>query len=299
VGLIVGLGANIEVSSTTASFAELSQLPPYAAPVLLIALVCLIGFVLVESRVRYPLIELRMFRHRNLSAGALVNLFIGFALMIGLVSVPILVNVRVADASRLSEAALQAGLLLSALTVPMALAAVPGGWLSDRYGYQKTTLAGLGLALLGFGLIWQTWRLDLPDAVIALEMLLVGTGLGLTFSPISAAVINSADEDHRGVASALVIILRLIGMTIAVSLLTTLSLQRVAYLAALELGPTVADPTVFVEIYARITVQVLAELGLLGAVICVVAIIPAWWGLRQTAAAPGAPLPVENPAASD
>lgn len=282
VGLIVGLGANIEIAPGTAGFEELSPLPPYAGPVLLVALLCFAGFIVVERRVRDPLIELRMFRHRALSAGALVNLFVGFCLMIGLVSVPILVNVRAQDASRLAEAAFQAGVLLSALTVPMALAAVPGGWLSDRWGYQKVTLLGLGLAAAGFALIWQTWRLDMPDALIALEMALVGVGLGLTFSPISAAVINSADEDHRGVASALVIILRLVGMTVAVSSLTALSLQRVALLAAAEVGANV-DPLQFVEVYAHVTVQVLAELGLLGAALCALACVPAALGLRRAA----------------
>ncbi|NWG15230.1 MAG: MFS transporter [Chloroflexi bacterium] len=288
VGLIVGLGANIEVSSTTATFEQLSRIPSYAGPVLLLALALFGGFVLVERRVRNPLIEPAMFRHRNLSAGALVNLFVGFCLMIGLVSVPILVNIRIQDASKLSEAALQAGVLLSALTVPMALAAVPGGWLSDRFGYQKTTAAGLALAAAGFALIWQTWRIDLPDAIIALDMLLVGVGLGLTFSPISAAVINSADEDHRGVASALVIILRLIGMTVAVAALTSLALQRVSQLAAAELGPTAADPTQFVDVYARITVQVLGEMGLLGALICGLALVPAIIGLRREPSTPAA-----------
>lgn len=278
--LIVGLGANIEVSAATGSFEELQRLPPYAGIALIGALACFLGFIFVEVRFKDPLIDLRMFRHRNLSAGALVNLGVGFCLMIGLVSVPILINLRAQDASKLSEAALQVGILLSALTVPMALAALPGGWLSERIGNQKTTLIGLSVALLGFALIWRTWTIDLSDTVIALEMALVGTGLGLTFSPISAAVINAADEDHRGVASALVIILRLIGMTIAVSSLTTLALQRIAYLASAVLGPDVVDPTQFIDVYSQLTVQVLGELGLLGAIVCAVAMIPAALGLR-------------------
>src|SRR6266542_3765258 len=117
--------------------------------------------------------------------------------MIGLVSVPILVNIRssaqpapvpavtTSDTQAVTEtptqsgdeilthAALTVGLLLSALTVPMALAAVPGGWLSDRIGFRRTTVIGLSLALLGFLLIWQTWTLTLSDAVIALEMAMV------------------------------------------------------------------------------------------------------------------------------
>jgi MFS family permease len=283
VAFVVGLGGNVDVSLAPTSVQDANRLPPLNGWALLIALIALVLFILVETRAHDPLIELSLFRRRNLSSGALINLLIGFCLMIGLVSVPILVNVRVQDVNQLDDAALQTGILLSALTVPMALAAVPGGWLSDRVGYQRTTMLGLGLSLMGFVLVWQTWRLDLPDFVIALEMTLVGIGLGLTFSPISAAVINSAGEDQRGVASALVIILRLIGMTIAVASLTPFALQRVTALAALEIGASggVPDPLQFVDVYARHTVRVMAEIGLLGAVICALALVPAFTGLRK------------------
>jgi len=300
IALIVGLGGSTEVSTSTSSFSDVTGLPPYAPVALLVALACFLGFVAVESRVKDPLIDLGMFRQRAVSAGSLVNLLVGFCLMIGLVSVPILINIRststtapaattpaivtpapeTADTS-LAEAALRVGLLLSALTVPMALAAVPGGWLSDRIGYRRTTLLGLGLALLGFLLIWRTWTLDVTEGLIALEMALVGIGLGLTFSPISAAIINAAAADRRGVASALVIILRLIGMTIAISSLTVVALQRVNVLATTELAQTAIDATQVVAVYARITVQVLAEVGLVGAVICVLALISAALGLRK------------------
>ena len=273
--LVLGLGANIEISATTSEFSELGGLPPYALPVLSAAVFLFVAFIFVESRTRYPLFDLKIFRRRNVSAGLVTNLLVGFCLMIGLVSVPILVNIRIIDASHLSEAALQVGILLSALTVPMALAALPGGWLSERFGYRWTAAAGLAIALVGFGAMWQTWTLDLADGVIAIEMALIGVGLGLTFSPISAAVINSADSDKLGAASALVIIMRLLGMTISVTGLTAFASQRLAILAAAELGQNVVDPMAAVDVYSRLTVQVLAEMGLLGAVVCGLAIVPA------------------------
>lgn len=275
IALNLGLGGNVDAATTAGSFEDLSPLPPYFGPMMVLFVILLAGFVFVERRVHDPLVNLQMFRRRNLSAGAVVNLFVGFCLVIGLVSVPILVNVRQEDASTLTQAALQVGLLLSTLTIPMALAAVPGGWLSDRIGYRNTTVLGLVLAIVGFLAMWQTWRIDLPDAVIAVEMAIVGVGLGLTFAPIGAAVINAAKEGERGVASALVIILRLIGMTVSVSTLTTLSLHRVNTLAAAALGGEAFDPMLAMETYANITVQVLAELGLVGAVMCAVACLPA------------------------
>ena len=273
--LNIGLGANIDISSSASGFEDVAQIPAYFAPMMVLVVLFLAGFILVESRVRDPLINLGMFKRRNISAGALVNLFVGFCLVIGLVSVPILINVRQESTQDLTAAALQVGLLLSTLTIPMALAAIPGGWLSDRIGYRWTTVLGLGTALTGFLLVWQTWTFEVSETVIALEMVIIGVGLGLTFSPISTAVINSAKDAERGVASALVIILRLIGMIISVSSLTTIALQRVNTLAAQAVGGTAVDPSQAVDTYARITVQVLGEMGLVGAVMCGLALIPA------------------------
>ena len=195
--LNVGLGANADFGSVT-SFENLSSLPPYAVPLLSAAAVFFLLFILVESRVRYPLIPLSLFRRRNLSAGAATSLLIGYCLFIGLVSVPILVNVRQTDSSTLTEAALQVGLMLSALTIPMALSAYPGGWLTERIGYGRATITGLVIAIIGFLLIWQTWHLDVSDVIIVGEMALIGIGIGLTFSPVSAAMINAATDEERG-----------------------------------------------------------------------------------------------------
>lgn len=269
--LNIGLGANIDIGSTSTA---LSQIPPYALPLLTIALVAFLAFILVESRVRDPLINLRMFRRRNVAAGLFANLFIGYCLFIGLVTVPILINVRQEDVSTITEAALRVGLLLSALTVPMALAALPGGWLSERVGYRKTIAAGLTISAIGFLLIWQTWHMEVPERLIIVEMALVGIGIGLTFSPISTSVINAASDEERGVASATVLIMRLIGMTLSASSLTTIAMNRVTYLANTRYGESIV--TSAFEAYPQITVQVLGEFGLLGAVLCGLAMIPAW-----------------------
>jgi MFS family permease len=271
--LTLGLGANVEVGATT-GIEELSPLPPYAAPVLGLGAVFFIAFLLVEARIRDPIVNLGLFRRRNISAGALSNLFVGYCIFIGLVIVPILLNARAEDREDLRSVALQVGLMLSTLTIPMALAALPGGWLTERIGMQKTTLLGLVIAGIGFILVWRVWTIDVDTLSIGLHMLIVGVGLGLTFSPISSAVINSAHEHERGVASALVIVLRLIGGTISVSTLTAIALWRVNVLAEQQGISSVLDFATL-DAYAQITGQVLAELGLIGAIMCGLALIPA------------------------
>lgn len=291
----IGLGANIDISDAS-NVDTLSQLPPYAGPLLASAAVLFLLFILVESRVRHPLIDLKLVRRRNIAAGLMTNLLIGYCLFIGLVIVPLLVNVRQESVADLADAALQVGLMLSALTIPMALAAVPGGWLSERYGYSRTTMGGLGLAALGFLSVWQTWHIDMSDALVMAEMMVIGVGIGLTFSPISAAVINAAGDHERGVASALVLIVRLVGMTVSVSTLSTFASRRVLELAEAETGINVLSSLALSTI-ARLTVDVLAEVGLVGAVLAMIAMIPA--ALMRDEDAATEPVPVRMEAQSE
>jgi MFS family permease len=270
----IGLGANTDVSIDTTTFDDLSTLPPYATPMLVGAGFAFILFLITEQRRRHPLIDLRLFRRRNFAAGNATSLVVGFALMIGLVIVPILINIRAEDVSHLTEAALSVGIVMSALTIPMALSAIPGGWLSERYGHRLPTVGGLILASIGFALAAVSWTETVTYAEMSLHMVMVGIGLGLTMSPTSAAVLNDAPDDQRGIAAAIDDMLRLMGMTLAASSLTTIALRRISALASESIGETVAMTQEAINIYVTLTAQVIRELALLGALLCLLALIP-------------------------
>ena len=276
--LSIGLGANIDPAGGAVRIEDLKPLPDYALPLVSLAVVLFIAFILVELLIKDPLINLKMFKRRNLSAAAIVNLLVGYCLFIGLVSVPILVNLQSGDPASFREAALRVGAMLSTLTLPMAFAAVPGGWLSDRIGVRQTILLGLVLSFIGFMLIWLTWTLETSLLIIGLQMAIVGVGIGLTFSPVSAAIINSATDEERGVAGAIVLILRLVGMTVSISTLSSIMFYRVnAMVAEATAGITELDTSLFYDAYTTSAVQVLGEMGLIGAVLAGLAIIPAFF----------------------
>ncbi|HRF99228.1 MAG TPA: hypothetical protein PLZ51_28645, partial [Aggregatilineales bacterium] len=98
------------------------------------------------------------------------------------------------------DAALLVGVMLGAMTIPMALATIPGGWLAEKIGYSRPIVGGLMITIIGFVWMWRSWSLDVNNWIIVMQMILIGTGIGLTFSPISAGVVNSADDDEHGVA---------------------------------------------------------------------------------------------------
>ncbi|MBF8282033.1 MAG: major facilitator superfamily MFS 1 [Anaerolineales bacterium] len=297
IGLNVGLAAN---ESTTSSVALPDKSPPYAVPVLIGAAVAFLAFLWVERRSAAPLLNLQRFSDRNVRAATTTNLLVGFCLMVGLVSVPLLINAVGARTSE--EGALVSGYLLSAFTIPMALAAIPGGLLAERLGFRWTTALGLALALAGFILMtrWQPEMARLAvEWVAALGsrtaptpemwqsllrmiagLLLAGVGLGVTIAPIGTAVINAVPDSERGIASALVIILRLIGMTVSVSGMTTFGVRREAALLKSALaGVPLTEAQKIGEVTQRVTTQVTSEMAWIAAGVCLLALIAAL-GLR-------------------
>lgn len=275
IGLNVGLGTNAEAATTATDFENLERAGGGQNTVfLVVGAVAFLAFLWVELRVRAPLIRLGMFRSRNFSAASITNLLVGYCLAIGLVSAPLLVNFRVdtPTSDQIQEAAYTAGLLLSGLTVPMAIAAIPGGWLSDRFGYRWPTAVGLLLATVGFLLTGTIWDTDTSYWTMGSHMVLIGVGLGLTISPISTAALNDVHEDERGIASGLILNLRLVGMTLAISSLTIYSLSRFDELVA-EYQAHEASDMVQNAVNASLSaaMDVINEMQLIGAAVAAVA----------------------------
>jgi MFS family permease len=211
--------------------------------------------------------------------------------MVALVSVPIFINVA-GSAQDTRRAALVTGYLLCAFTVPMALAAVPGGWLSSRLGYRWSVVLGLSVAIGGF-LMMSFWRVEMAaqavaffenlrkgpssaevrgTAFMAVGLALAGIGVGLTIAPIGTAVINGVRDQERGMASSLVIILRLVGMSVSMSSMTAYGLRRTTVLGRQMLRPEDAldlDKTAHVALEA--VTKITDEIALIALVVAAAA----------------------------
>ena len=275
VGLNLGLGTSPEAAVTATDFDTLEQAGSgLNVAFLVFGAIAFLLFLLVESRVRSPLIRLSMFRSRNFSSASATNLLVGYCLAIGLVSAPLLVNFRVDSptSDQIQEAAYTAGLLLSGLTVPMAVAAIPGGWLSDRFGYRWPTATGLLLASIGFLLTGTTWDTDTSYWTMGGHMMLIGVGLDLTISPITTAALNDVHEDERGIAAGLILNLRLVGMTVAISSLTIYSLSRFDELVARYQASETSDMVqTAVDASLSAAMKVINEMQLIGAAVAIAA----------------------------
>jgi MFS family permease len=156
----------------------------------------------------------------------LVSMLVGAALIAALVDVPVFAR------TTLGGGQLTAALVLLRFLVALPVGAVVGGWLTRRYGLGL--IAGAGLALAGAMFVvmarWESDALDHAPATVAL--LGCGFGFGLALSPVNSAVLAATRADSHGVASALVVVARMIGMLVGISALTAIGLRRYYTLVA-------------------------------------------------------------------
>ena len=123
------------------------------------------------------------------------------------------------------------------------------------------------------------WDAAMSLAGMSPGLICAGLGFGLVISPIASVVINGVTEAQRGIASAIVLILRLVGMALGLAGLTTWGIYRLNVLTAalppLNLGDPAQAARALFEQARLVSVQVLGELFLAAAIVCLLACLPA------------------------
>ncbi|MGZ8754026.1 MAG: MFS transporter [Acidimicrobiia bacterium] len=240
-----------------------------------VAAVAIAVFVAHQARTDDPLVPLRLFKGRNLTTAISVNFLVGATLVIVMVDVPLFVNVI---ESGIERAAVIAGWVLSALTAAMAAASYAGGRMTERWSYRPPVLFGLVAVLAGFLLLGTGWTPETSYVSMAWQLAVLGVGFGLIFAPVSAAVVDSAPAEERGVAASLVMVLRLMGLSVGLSGLTAWGIYRYGVLRTSIVLPPLGDPTyqdALRQAQEKLTTSALAETFLAAAAIIALGIVVA------------------------
>lgn len=216
----------------------------------------LLIFGLLERRSRAPLLQWSWLARRPILAASAANLLFGMMLIVASVNVPLFINAVAGQQSDsldqfVRDAALRSGLALGAMTLLMTICAPLGGWLASRGGVRALISAGALAAGAGFWLM-RGWTPATALPTMLAHLALVGLGFGLLIAPIAAIMIDAAPARERGLASSLVLLVRLSGMSVGLSALTAWSLTRFRTLAAPY------SLTELPQIIDRLTSQVLA-----------------------------------------
>jgi len=172
-------------------------------------------------RAESPLVPRGALRRTPAWGALLVSFFVGAALIAALIDIPLFARTTVHPDSQL-----MAALVLVRFLVALPVGAVLGGVALHRLPAGAVTAAGMALAALGFVQMaqWGLTSLEHPSATVALVV--GGLGFGLALAPVNAALLAETDHEVHGLASALVVVARMVGMLVGISALTVVGLRR-------------------------------------------------------------------------
>ena len=151
----------------------------------------------------------------------LVSFFVGAALVAALVDIPLFARTTVYPDSQLL-----ASLVLLRLLVALPVGAVVGGYLTRARPAGAVAALGMVLAAGGFVLMSRWDLTSLSGWPASLPLVLGGFGFGLALAPVNASVLAATDAGVHGLASAGVVVSRMVGMLVGISALTTIGLRR-------------------------------------------------------------------------
>jgi EmrB/QacA subfamily drug resistance transporter len=188
--------------------------PALTAPLAVIAVAGIAAFLWVQRQGARPMLPLDLFRSRRLVAALLAT----FTMTFGIYGL-LLVNSFAFQQQRGSSALATA---IWFLPMPLTyLLLIPGvNALARRTGPRLPMAAGLGLMAAGLALYAamgpqaELWLLEL-------SFLLAGAGLALTTAPAVSLAMSAVPVQRSGLASGVVNLARLLGITVGVAVLGT------------------------------------------------------------------------------
>ena len=177
-----------------------------------VAVVALAVFVAVERRVADPMLDLSLFGHRAFSAAS-AAVTVAFFALFGFIFLITQYMQFVRGYGTLST-----GARILPVALSIGAASVLGTLLAGRLGTRRVVVAGL--VLLGAAFLWigrsETF---LPYGVIVVQMVMMGSGLGLTTAPATESILSVLPPAKAGVGSAVNDATREAGGTLGVAVI--------------------------------------------------------------------------------
>jgi EmrB/QacA subfamily drug resistance transporter len=210
-------------------FVQQGDLPfIYFLPMLAVAAVAAVFFVLIERRVQNPLIRLEIFKKREFSSG-LASAYLSF---VAISSTLLFLPFYLQNVLKLNP--LQAGLLISFYPVTTMIVAPFSGWLSDKISYRPLTVAGMAVCTLIL-IFMSTFSTSTSYIIIAIGNVILGIGVALFMSPNNSSIMGSVPKEQLGVAGGINALFRNLGMVsgtafslLIFSLVTALSVNSLS-----------------------------------------------------------------------
>ena len=248
-----------------------------------------LAFVVIELRSRYPLLPLRIFRSRTLSAANGAMAIVGGVAF----SEFFLLTLYLQDV--LHYSAVESGLAFVGFALTVVVISNVAQWVTGRLGVRPTLTTGLLISALSVGLLTRlpvhgSYFWDLFPAFV-----LGGAGMGLSFVPVTIASLTGVERADAGVASGLINTSRQIGGAIGIAAVSAIAATSARNYADAHAAVT-ASSGVALDHGFQTVLYALTGLLLVGVLVAITLLRPAPPAATDAGSVEGETLPLEQAA---
>ncbi|MBH5318658.1 MFS transporter [Paenibacillus sp. GSMTC-2017] len=206
IGSVICLMFALELGGKSYAWNSAQIIGMFSGSALLLAI-----FLFVETKAKEPIITYGLFKNRIYTTSILTAFFSGAAFIVASVYIPMFIQ------GVLGGSATNSGLVLLPMMLGSVVTATLGGFLLTKLPYRNIMIPTFALLVVGSYLV-TTLTPDSSRLEVTLYMVLIGLGIGASFSVLSNAAIHGISARQRGTASSTLTFIRSLGMTIGITI---------------------------------------------------------------------------------
>ena len=186
---------------------------PVLVPFLLLGIVSFILFVVIEKRVKHPLVDFNLMLNKSILPANLIIMLVGLAMFMVFQTIPILV--RNPGPIGFGEDAISTGKVQLPFAIVLLIFGPTSGFIVSKLGSLKPIMLGAiitAAAFIGLLLFHST------ELLVSTNLAILSTGLSLTSVGAMNVIILSTPRQFSGISLGMTLLMRIIGSAIGPAL---------------------------------------------------------------------------------
>jgi EmrB/QacA subfamily drug resistance transporter len=174
-----------------------------------------VAFFIAELKASEPILPLWLFKRRLFATSQILSFLYGGTFIILTVFIPIFVQAVYGGSAK------NAGLILTPMMLGSVAGSSVGGIFLTKTSYRNLMFVSIVSYIVGMFFL-GTMTIDTTQAMLTIYMILVGFGVGFSFSLLPTASMHNLEPQYRGSANSTNSFLRSFGMTLGITIFGTL-----------------------------------------------------------------------------
>lgn len=185
-----------------------------------ISIAALTVFILIEKRTENPVLPLDLFKNKIFTLSNIIGFLIGIGMFSSIMFMPFFIQ------GVMGTSASKSGFVMMFMTLSMVFTSTITGQVVTRTGkYKKLALTGALIMAIGMYLL-STMDTDTSNRMAAINLIVVGLGLGMAFPIFNLTIQNAVPHSNLGVATASIQLFRQMGGTVGVAVMGSVMSSR-------------------------------------------------------------------------